>query len=614
MSQKLRKLYQAIAQFVSPPPELTITEWADRYRYLSPESSAEPGKYRSERAPYQREMMDAISDPEVQEVVFMMGSQLGKTLTQENVIGYYIDQDPSPMMLVMPTLDMSKAFSKDRLSTMVRDTPVLRDKIADAKAKVSGNTILHKSFPGGHITLVGSNSPASLASRPIRILLVDELDRFEATSEGDALDLAKRRTATFANRKIVIASTPTIKDQSRIEQLYKKTSSMGTWQLPCPQCGEYQPLEWSRVMFESVSMRCMHCGFDSPEIEWKKQQIAGKGKWVHEHPERKVKGFHMNALASPWTRWAEMIEIFQVANEELKNGNPKQMQVFVNTLLSETWEDYTGDTLDQDDLLKRREDYDAELPPGVLILTMAVDTQNDRLEYEVVGWGKDEEAWGIEKGIIWGKPDDKRTWQMLDDKRKQTWHFADGTGMVVACTCVDSGGHFTDEVYKYCVQNLQERVFPIKGEGGDGIPLVHKVSRNNKYRLPLILLGVDAGKTAIMQRLQISEPGARYFHFPKEDGRGYDQVYFAGLVSERQVFRKKGGQVVMVWENVAKDRRNEPLDLRVYGMAALRLLNPNFEALEKRLKEVSTRSEKSVKPKQNGSKKRYGAVKRAALD
>lgn len=158
---------------------------------------------------------------------------------------------------------------------------------------------------------------------------------------------------------------------------------------------------------------------------------------------------------------------------------------------------------------------------------MAVDTQNDRLEYEVVGWGREEEAWGIEKGIIWGKPDDKRTWQMLDDKRKQTWHFADKTGMVVTCTFVDSGGHNTDEVYRYCVAHLQERVFPIKGEGGDGIPLVHKVSRNNKYRLPFILLGVDAGKTAIMQRLQISEPGPRYFHYPKEDGRGYDRVLLA---------------------------------------------------------------------------------------
>lgn len=610
MSQKLRRIYGAISRFIAPPPDLTVTEWSDTFRFLSPESAAEPGKYRSDRAPYQKGMMDAVSNPEVEEVVYMLGSQLGKTLSQENIIGYFIHQDSSPMMLVVPTLDMGKSFSKDRLSTMIRDTPVLTEKVADSKAKDSGNTILHKSFVGGHITIVGSNSPASLASRPIRVLLVDELDRFEATSEGDALDLARRRTATFTNRKIVVASTPTVKEHSRIEQLYNN-SSMGRWNLPCPKCDEYQPLEWSRVIFETVSMRCKHCGFDSTEIEWKKQQIAGKGKWVHEHDDRKVKGFHMNALASPWTRWSEMIQAFQIANDEMKKGNPEQMRVFINTLLSETWED-RSDIQDEGALLARREVYEADLPDGVLILTMAVDTQDNRLEYEVIGWGKDEESWGIEKGVIMGKPDDPKTWQDLEDKRTQVWKFANGSGLVVACTFVDSGGHFTDEVYKYCVRRISSRVFPIKGEGGDGIPLVHKVSKNNKYKIPLILLGVDAGKTAIMHRLQIGEPGPRYFHYPVNEERGYDQIYFKGLVSERQAFRKKNGQVVTVWENIAKDKRNEPLDLRVYGLAALRLLNPNFEALEKRLNELSSERESSPKPQKSTEKKRYGAVKRAA--
>ncbi|MGG1986412.1 phage terminase large subunit family protein [Brevibacillus brevis] len=611
MNQKHRRLYQAIAQIVSPPTDLTITEWADAYRYLSPESAAEAGKYRSDRAPYQKGMMDAVSDPEVEEVVFMMGSQVGKTLSQENIIGYYIDQDPSPMMLVVPTLDMGKSFSKDRLSTMIRDTPVLTKKVADSKAKDSGNTILHKSFPGGHITIVGSNSPASLASRPIRILLVDELDRFEATSEGDALDLARRRTATFHNRKIVVASTPTIKGHSRIEQLYNN-SSKGEWHLPCPKCEALQPLEWNRIIFDSVSMRCLHCGFDSPEIDWKKQQIAGKGEWIHEFPERKVKGFHMNALASPWTRWQEMIDAFLIAQEELKKGNPEQMQVFVNTLLSETWED-RGDIQDENILLERRESYDAELPNGVLILTMAVDTQNDRLEYEVVGWGKEEESWGIEKGVIWGKPDNPQTWRELDDKRERVWKFANGAGLIVACTFVDSGGHYTDEVYKYCGQRLQSRVFAIKGEGGSGLELIRKVSKNNKYKLPLILLGVDSGKTTIMQRLLIQEPGPHYFHFPIEEERGYDQIYFKGLVSERQVFRRKNGQTVMVWENVAKDKRNEPLDLRVYSLAALRLLKPDFEALEKRLRETDPPVKHTAAAKQISGQQAKQLVKRSKL-
>ncbi|MDX5091636.1 terminase gpA endonuclease subunit, partial [Lactobacillus crispatus] len=264
-------------------------------------------------------------------------------------------------------------------------------------------------------------------------------------------------------------------------------------------------------------------------------------------------------------------------------------------------------------LLERRESYGAELPDGVLLLTMAVDTQNDRLEYEVVGWGKEEESWGIEKGVIWGKPDNPQVWQELDDKRSKVWRFANEAGLVIACTFVDSGGHYTDEVYRYCGKRQQSRVFAIKGEGGSGLELIRKVSKNNKYKLPLILLGVDSGKTTIMQRLLIQEPGPHYFHFPSEEDRGYDQIYFKGLVSERQVFRKKNGQTVMVWENVAKDKRNEPLDLRVYGLAAVRLLNPNFEALEKRLRETEPTLKNTAAANQISGQKAKSLVKRSNL-
>lgn len=255
------KLYKNLARVVAPPPDLTVSEWADLYRRLSSESSAEPGQWRTDRAPYQREIMDAVSDPAVETVVVMTSSQVGKTELILNIIGYYIDYDPAPIMVVQPTLQMAQAFSKDRLAPMLRDTPALRGKVADVKSKDSGNAILQKSFPGGHVTMVGANSAASLASRPIRNLLTNEVDCFPASagSEGDSITLAEKRTTTFWNRKKIFVSTPTVKGTSRIEVAYE-SSSMEQWALSCPSCGHFQPLTWSQIQFEDITMECIKCG------------------------------------------------------------------------------------------------------------------------------------------------------------------------------------------------------------------------------------------------------------------------------------------------------------------------------------------------------------------
>ena len=205
---KTVKLFREIAQIVAPPPILTVSQWADRYRKLSAESAAEPGQWNTDRAPYQREILDAVNDPACEEVVIMSSAQVGKTELILNTIGYYVDYDPAPILVVQPTLDMAQAFSKDRLAPMIRDTPALTDKVKDSKSRDSGNTILHKKFPGGHITMAGANSPASLASRPIRIVLMDETDRYPASAggEGNPIKLAEKRTNTFWNRKKIKVS------------------------------------------------------------------------------------------------------------------------------------------------------------------------------------------------------------------------------------------------------------------------------------------------------------------------------------------------------------------------------------------------------------------------
>lgn len=624
MKKKTTKLFAKALRTVAPPPKLTISQWADSYRKLSSENAAEPGQWRTDRAPYQREIMDCITDPKIEKVVIKSSSQVGKSEIINNTIGYYIDIDPGPLLMIQPTIEVAEDYSKRRIAPMITDTEVLAQKVADSKTRDVNNTILMKVFPGGFLAMAGANSPAGLASRPIRVLLCDEVDRFpdSAGGEGDPISLGEKRTITFWNRKKIFVSTPTDKDTSRIDAEYE-VGTQEKWCVECPGCGKHHFIVLRDIQFEydkheqnkkfiyvvhEVKWRCPSCLNEYDEHTMKKQPAD----WFADNPaamENGARSFWLNSFVSPWYSWKRIIQEFL----ESKN-DPEKLKVFVNTVLGETWEE-RGEIEDESVLLDRREEYQADLPDGVLILTLAVDTQDDRLEYEVIGWGYGEESWGIEKGIIWGKPDDKSTWALLDDKLSQVWQFADGTGLVIACTCVDSGGHYTEEVYRYCGERLNKRVFAIKGEGGSGIPLVHKISRNNKYKLPLIMLGVDSGKTTTMQRLKIKKPGPKYCHFPVHEDRGYDQIYFKGLISEKQVFRKVKGQTVTSWENIAKDKRNEPLDLRVYNLAALSLLKPNFEALGKRLKEVSggvAAVKDSPKTGQKTPKKQYGCVKKAA--
>lgn len=265
---KTIRLFQGIAKILSPPPELTVSEWADSFRRLSQEASAEPGQWNTNRAPYQREIMDAVNDAGVEEIIIMSSAQVGKTELILNIIGYYIDYDPSPILCLQPTLEMAQTFSKDRLAPMFRDTPVLRGKVKSVRTRDSGNTILHKVFPGGHITMAGANSAAGLASRPIKVVLMDEIDRYPASAgtEGNPIKLAEKRTTTFWNRKKIKVSTPTIKGRSQIEKEYL-SSSKEEWCVPCPCCGKDQPYEWGRIRFSDVTMECKFCGEYFGEME-----------------------------------------------------------------------------------------------------------------------------------------------------------------------------------------------------------------------------------------------------------------------------------------------------------------------------------------------------------
>ena len=607
---KTMRLFQKLAKAVSPPRVLTVSQWADYYRRLSAESAAEPGQWSTDRAPYQREIMDSVNDPLVEEIVIMSSAQVGKTELLLNIIGYYIDYDPAPILVVQPTLKpMAEDFSKDRLAPMIRDTPALARKVRDVKAKSSGNTILHKAFPGGHVTIAGANSPSSLASRPVRIVLLDETDRYPASAgtEGNPIKLAEKRTTAFWNRKKIKVSTPTIKGISQIEKEYQ-SGTMEEWCVPCPCCGKYQPYEWSRVHFSDVTMECRYCGEHISEIDWKQ----GQGKFIAAHPERhRKRSFHLNELASPWTHWPEIIREWKEAHKELKeNADPNKMKIFINTVLGETWEE-RGKSADDVSLLSRREIYKAELPEGVLALTAAVDVQDDRFEIEVVGWGRGYESWGIQYEKLYGDLDKEETWDKLGIWLDREFYFSTGSSLLIALTCIDTGGHKTTECYKFLkrMEKKGKRIIGIKGFGreGIGIPLIHKLSANNEYQVKVFILGVDSGKDIVVSRLSMTEEGPGYCHFPINADRGYDEVVIKGLNSEQKVTEIKNGRAVVKWKKKS-GIRNEPFDLRVYNTAAVEILRPNFDVLEKKVKAGINYMRKT--PGKAEKKRRTGTVSR----
>lgn len=587
IAEKTVELARGVCSVLDPPPKMTVSEWADERRVL-PETAAYPGKWRTDRVPYAREPMDMCSAPGVRRVVLMWASQDGKSEVELNAVGRAIDLDPCPILIVQPTVEAAQQFSKERLAPMLRDSETLAMKVSDPKSRDADNTTLAKQFPGGYVVLVGSNSPTGLASRAICMLVIDEADRFEASAgdEGDPIAIAEKRTTTFGyRRRILIASSPTNKGESKIEAEYLD-SSQGVWCVPCPSCGVIQPYEWGRLVFNSVRMVCAVCGAAHTEFEWK---ASGEGLWIHQEPDHPTKGYHLSTMASPFFSWAEMIEEWRKAQKD----GPEVLRTFINTRLAETW-DEGGETLDDEALYLRRETYGCDVPQGALLLTAGVDVQADRLEVEVVGWGYGAESWGIQYAVLYGDPQSAQVWEDLDAFLQRSWMRADGTEMSIWCTCVDSG-YATDQVYTFTLPRTARRIFATKGTGGAGRPEVGKFTKQGKKsNVPVFPVGTDSAKDLLMSRLSVQLPEGEehaggYCHWPRDvelSGgalRGYDGDYFKGLTSEKRVERKAQGQIIKRWVKKSSHARNEALDCRVYASAALRIINPDWRALSNQM-------------------------------
>ena len=537
---KLGELMRYTYEMFKPPMLQTVSEWADENRILVTESSAEPGRWRTDRAPYQREIMDAFTQPGVWKIAIKASAQVGKTELELNMMGRAIDVDPGPILFVQPTSDFAEDFSKRRVAPMIRACRALKNKVYEAKSRDSGNTISMKTFPGGSVAFTGANSPTELAGRPVRYVFMDEIDRFPASAgtEGDPLQLAERRTEAYkSNRKIVQTSTLTVKGASKIERVYM-TGTQEEWHTECPHCHNFSYIKFDHIKFDkeeyqdengeknyhvrNVRWKCPVCERETGEYETKRQPA----KWVAKNPraiEAGIRSFQLNAFMSPWSDWVDICRTFMRSKDD-----PELLKVFVNTILGETWEvrDRSGVP---EKLHGRREIYGAEVPPGALVLTMGLDTQDNRLEYEVVAWDRDEQSWGISRGIIPGRADAPGVWDEVDALLEREWKLQNGMALRVMAAFIDSGGHFTQEVYRECSKRYRagKKIFAIKGEGGEGKEYVRLMKKDSgKDKSPKFIIGVDSGKEAIMS---LREDG----HSSK-DGAGRDGVG-KGIRTERTV-------------------------------------------------------------------------------
>ena len=535
--------------------------------------------------------MDACSDPSIAEVVIMAGAQLGKSEALLNVIGYHIEHDPCPMLMLQPSLDMAQAFSKDRITSgLLNTTPTLRGKVKDPRARDANNTTMHKIFPGGSISLVGANSPSGLASRPVRICLADEVDRYpvSAGNEGDPIDLARKRTSTFWNRKMIMCSTPTNKNQSRIEAAFENTDKR-EYYVPCTDCGHHQVMEWKNVHWqkdqpETACYVCEECG--SAWDDAARGRAIRRGEWRATAPFVGRAGFRLSGLCSPWTPLASAVSEFLQAKKL-----PETLRVWVNTYLGQSWEE-DSERLDDFQISTHREDYSSdELPAEVVFLTAGVDVQDSYLEMEIVGWGRDEETWSVEYKTFYGDPASAQVWAELDSYLTLTFSTEDGRELDIKATAIDTGGHHTQAVYKFCKPRIGRRIFAIKGVGGEGKPIVGRPSTNNHIKCKLFPIGVDTAKETVYSRLKIKEIGPGYCHFPKH----YTDEYFAMLTAEKVVKRYRKGFHRREWIKVRQ--RNEALDCRVYALAALSIVGVNVNIIAQRSMKAKADGDLDNKPK-----------------
>jgi phage terminase large subunit GpA-like protein len=578
----------------APPPQFTVTEWAEANRILSGKDSAEPGPYRVRRTPYAREPQDCLgARSDVEEVVLMWGAQTSKTTVGTNWIGYTIDHNPGPMMALWPTLSVAKRNSRQRLTPMFQATESLRRKISPQKSRDEANTMLLKDFTGGVLAIVGANAGADLSSMPMRDIFMDEVDRYpiEIPGEGRPGQLAEARQTSFSRRKRLKTSTPTVKEASEIEAAYL-ASDQCRYYVPCQHCGEFQPLEFGADKPHGLrwdknekgqpiraSVRYV-CRVNGCEIkEHAKTAMLDAGRWVAENPlaDGKVRGFHLSSLYSPlgWLSWFDIAKEWVAAMAAVAKGDLSLLRVFINTRLAETYEDH-GERANEHELRKRASEIPLRVvQDGHCVMTLSVDVQPDRLHCGLWAWGRGMRRQLVDRHIITGDaalPEDAQgsPWAELTEYRRTSVMNVHGREVPLLCTMVDSGGHNTQAVYAYVRAHGAERVMAIKGQSQARKPIIGKPSEVGinwrglklKRAVKLWPIGTDTAKEEFYGRLRVAAPGPGYVLLSK----ALPDECFEQLTSERLVTKYVKGRKKSEWV-LPPGKRNEDLDCSVYALA-----------------------------------------------
>lgn len=619
MAERLRSARRAL----KPPPRLDLIEWADTYRFVSAKTSASPGRWKTALQPIAFGPMAAVTERDTHTVSVMAATQVAKSELLVNVAGYFIHQDPSPILFVQPTQTAAESFSKERFAPTVELSPALRDLVRPPRARDSENTITHKAYPGGSLDFVGANSPTDLASRPKRIILADEVDKYppSAGSEGDPLKLAEERASTYkalGRAKFVRTCSPTVEGFSRIGREYQASDRRKCF-VACPHCGHEQILgfkthvRWDKDLLgrgipETAQIACEECGafwterermaalaalehapgygwrqtreFSCCEVEQVPANWDEKGRALCDYCGERASyaghaGFHVSKLYSRRHRLPEIVAEFLAAE-----GDLEAMRKFVNTALAELWKPQQGEVLDGAGLIARAELYGPrDLPDEVQVATGFCDVQGDRLEVQLIGWGPDEESWPFLYEIIHQDPAQPMAWRELDQVLMRQFRTRSGKILRVAAFGIDYGGHHGAQVLNFAKARRGRRIFACKGISGPR-PIWPGRSTRAKTNDPLWLIGVDSGKDAIYGRLKIEPPaeGERkpgFIHFPVAENFGPD--YFEQLTSERRETRRRLGQPYAVWV-LPEGKRNEVLDTFVGALAVRRSLPRRIEA------------------------------------
>ena len=589
---------------LKPDKHLTVSEWADEKRVLNQRTAAEPGRWRTSRTPYLQAIMDDLSqDSPVSRVSFMKGAQIGGTEAGNNWIGYQIDHAPGPGMVVQPTVDMGKRWSKQRLAPMIEDMECLAAKVKESRSRDSGNTTMSKEYDGGILIISGANSASGLRSMPVKNLMLDEVDAYpyDVDGEGDPVELAINRTKTFSRKKILLISTPTTKGMSRIERSFKD-GDQRRYHVPCPHCDEKQALEFKNLHWlknedgthrpETAEYACIHCGAVIPEHH--KTWMLDNGEWIAEGiPNLSHHSYHINSLYSPlgWESWAQIVEKFIKAKND-----PALLKTFTNTIEGLPFEE-NGDTVDRHVLQERAEPYPLRIVPlGGLVLTAGVDTQDNRLEV-VVYAHNDREKWPIDYHVIYGSPGEMGTWAILDDYLKAPFPHAAGCELTIQATVIDSGGHYTQQVYDFCRLRKHRHIIAGKSYSIRGKPILGKPSKTDvsikgktiTNGAEVWMIGSDTAKSLIYSWLRVTEANADgYMHFSDQ----LPDAFYTQLTAEKLATRYVKGFPVVEWV-LPSGTRNEVLDCTVYATAAFWLLGlhrwrpAQWKQLEERVQPVT---------------------------